>query len=138
MLGGIFATSALVEKHGLKQSKADECIYYGKNIIQMRHMDDFVIVGKAEDVRSLLSDMKETLRVSGEEILEHEGQKVQFLGRTITKTAKGYSVGAAQSLISEIIEEEGLQGSRDTSKPGAKRETSERAAGDPCPRRRKS
>jgi len=94
----------------------------------MRHMDDFVVIGAKQAVQSLLADLKETLQVSGVEILERVGQRIQFLGRTITRTSTGYSVGAAAALIAEIIEEEGLQGAKSTTKPGAKHEEDEDTA----------
>ena len=36
------ASDKLYADHGLKQSKLDECVYYGAGVVMMRHMDDFV------------------------------------------------------------------------------------------------
>ena len=38
---GGHASDTLLREHDLKQSGADECLYWGKDVVMLRHMDDF-------------------------------------------------------------------------------------------------
>ena len=117
---GSHASDKLYAEHGLKQSKLDECVYYGAGVVMMRHMDDFVVVGEHAKVKEILAALQETLLVSGAEILEHIGQKVQILGRVLTKTRKGYTISCSLRLLDEIIKAEGLETASGTRLPGEK------------------
>ena len=83
---GGHASDTLLREHDLKQSGADECLYWGKDIVMLRHMDDFVVVGPRGRVKSVLDALAHTLLVSGIEMLTEAGQKMHILGRVLEET----------------------------------------------------
>ena len=86
----------------------------------MRHMDDFVVVGERGKVQDILAALRDTLMVGGTEIVEHVGQKVQILGRVLTKTKRGYTISCSTKLVDDIIVAEGLQKAKGSRLPGEK------------------
>ena len=115
---GDHATKTLLEKHGLKQSAADECVYFAldaKNklvLLMMRHMDDYVVTGDKTRVKPLLDDMGITLLVSGIQVLEKPGDKTRILGSEVERLDFGYAIRATKELIDAIVNDEGLDACR--------------------------
>ena len=58
-------------------------VFWGKDVVMLRHMDDFVVVGPRVKVKSVLDALVHTLLVSGIEMLTEAGQKMQILGRVL-------------------------------------------------------
>ena len=117
---GGHASSTLIAKHGLQQARSDECLYYSKEVVILRHMDDFFVTGPRWKVKQILEELAESLLVSGIVLLDHPGQKMQVLGRILTRTATGYSVRCSTKLMETMIKEEGFENARGALLPGEK------------------
>ena len=117
---GSHASDKLYADHALEQSKLDECIYYGAGLVLMRHMGDFVVAGERTKVKEILEALRETLLVSGTEVLEYAGQKVQILGRLLTKTQDGFTISCSPKLLDEVVAAEGLETAKSVRLPGEK------------------
>ena len=119
-LWGEHASRLLITRHRLTQSVADECVYYSAQVLLMRHIDDFAVVGETVAVKALMQDMKETLEITKTEFLENTDDRAQFLGAVMEKTPFGFSLKANPALIASIVDGEGLTTARVARTPGDK------------------
>ena len=70
---GAYATSVLTKTHEMEQSQVDPCLYHRPpcaekgthHLWALRHLDDFLFVGHAAEVRALTTEMSKTLRQIG-------------------------------------------------------------------------
>ena len=115
---GGHTSETLCREQGLKQSKLDECLFFGEGIVLMRHMDDFVAVGEKKKVKALLDSLRASLMVTGTELLTEVGQKIQILGRVLKKTKQGYAIACPPKLLAKAIEADGAHDWKGSKAPG--------------------
>eukprot|EP00956_Cyclotella_meneghiniana_P035535 scaffold115810_cov49-Cyclotella_meneghiniana.AAC.1 len=96
--------SSHLEKHHLKQSEFDPCLFIGTDIIVIMYVDDLLIYSRNRDsIDSLIS----TLQDDGIKLRE-EGEAEGFLGVDIKRTKSGVSLTQTDGLIKRIISALGM------------------------------
>ena len=113
------ASKVLDEKHGLKQSTVDPCLYsrtlgHGLRLWVLRHLDDFLAVGPASAVEAFMKDGSGTLLLSGVRYLKEPGDSVRILGADVVRTASGFELLTNPEIAEEAISLLGLGEARGT------------------------
>lgn len=93
---------------GFKQSKIDQCLWYGKNLFLIHYVDDVAIAAKSMD---LIDDLVSKLQKKGF-VLTKESSFSEFLGIQYVKNQDGSFTLSQAGLIKKIIEATGLQSSK--------------------------
>jgi hypothetical protein len=90
-------------EQNLKQSRCDECCFYGKDIMVVLHVDDFLITGKPDVVKEFRRKLYARYDMTGGVATEYYGldidQKLNSADdRRISISAKGYIERAVRKL----------------------------------------
>ena len=56
------------------------------------YVDDLIMVGPTEEVRSVLRKVEAIWECSGSQVLEKEGQELKFCGFQVLRTSNGYKL----------------------------------------------
>ena len=106
-----------VQRLGATRLKSDPNVDHFKkeNTIVMSYVDDLLIVGEqADHIMSLLRKeflLKETSRLE-------DGQRAEFLGRTIRRDGDNFVLGCKNDYIHDILETMSMQNCKGSSTPG--------------------
>ena len=90
-----------------------------RKVISVVHVDDILAIG-APIVDEFFKELTETVLLREVGRLVQNDDKVTFLGRTITRTAKGYQIEASQVIIDAIVREASVQDSKKVDTPAVK------------------
>ena len=72
------------------------------------YVDDLIMVGPTEEVRSVLHKVEAIWECSGSQVLEKEGQELKFCGFQVLRTSDGYKLH--QGLHPGPLRQEGSDG----------------------------
>ena len=131
-LYGLRSAPALWAKHlgwwlktwGLKQSVLDPGLFYdgvGHDLLLVVvHVDDLVIIGAHSRRATLMKKVRNQFELKDEKELESPGSSAGLLGRTLFKTAKGFSLTNDVSYAEDLARIFGLDdGSKESPTPAA-------------------
>jgi hypothetical protein len=101
---------------GLSQSKTDGSVFFNNTtkVCVTVHVDDYCVTGPKSELATLFTKLQKTQRIRKTGELLRPGEQVKLLGRTITRTTKGFLWESAPGYIKEVMREAGI---KDNSKP---------------------
>ena len=124
-------TKVLV-KMGFEGSRLQPGVFVHKTreIMMVTHVDDFLIGGPPEDLLWLRAELKKNFEISGVMMdeLDVNGKTVdslKFLGRTIRKTADGYTWEADEKHVRLLLEESEMRDCKPLSTPMCREDADE-------------
>jgi len=80
----------------------------GRQLVVLVHVDDLVLSGSVKDITKLTKDLQSIFALTTGPILINNDDECSMLGRTIRKTAFGFSLSGDTSLIDKSVLELGL------------------------------
>ena len=73
------------------------------------YVDDLIVVGPTEEVRSVLHEVETIWECSGSQILEKAGQELKFCGFQVLRMSDGYKLHQGDYIL-DLCDKKGLAG----------------------------
>jgi len=110
----------VMERANFVRCKSDANLYRHSdgNLFVLCYVDDLLIVGEEEKTRSTFEILSHELVMKKTGQLEKEGDKLDFLGRQLTRTNNAVLVSMDGNYIAKILEEANLEKCRPALTPG--------------------
>ena len=110
----------VMERANFVRCKSDANLYRHSdgNLFVLCYVDDLLIVGEEEKTRSTFEILSHELVMKKTGQLEKEGDKLDFLGRQLTRTNNAVLVSMDGNYIAKILEEVNLEKCRPALTPG--------------------
>ena len=106
---------------GVLRSKLDSSVFYmgnGKNqLLAVVHVDDLLVIGPKKSRDWLISELNQRFDLKHVKYLEKSGDQAKLLGRTLSKTEKGFVLISSPEYAEELAKHFDLD--MDKSKPVA-------------------
>ena len=81
------------------------------------HVDDLMFLGPKENVEAFFAQLQKEVLIREFGRLENPDDEVTYLGKTITRTRRGFELRASDKLIESYIRVCGAEGSKGVDKP---------------------
>ena len=110
----------VMERAVFVRCKSDANLYRHSdgNLFVLCYVDDLLIVGEEKKTKSTFEILSHELVMKKTGQLEKEGDKLDFLGRQLTRTNNAVLVSMDGSYIAKILEEANLERCRPALTPG--------------------
>ncbi len=107
-----------LEKNGFTRLECDSAVFKNERLLVVAHVDDLAIGGAREDRDWLVSKLREEFELKHCENLENPGDTTMYLGKSVVKTERGFTIRTNAKYVQNILEDLSLEKGKSVTTPG--------------------